>query len=579
MMSSRRAFTMRSLTVAALAGGAAWMPGRATAQSDTARGAQSWSGWSAYWENDSFVFLGGSDDAFTNGVRLAVGRDPSAPASRMDFLRNWLAARGAVLRRDSVPVDSSWSVVVGQNFFTPTEITTFTVDPADRPYAGLWYVGLRADLTERTEEEVVVDPMTGAVSTRPKGFQSLRQHSVELDVGVLGQGAGARAVQGAVHAAFSTHRIPKGWSHQINNWPALTALYMIRQRIGNEHVDVVPHAGVLAGTVQTYPFVGTTVRAGWHLTGFPAQLGRQTATNAAQRPDWEGGILAGVEGRYFAHNGFVQGPWRDDGPGIAVVRPVGDYRLGFWLRLQDWRLDYTFVRRSPEVDQSGPSYRLYDNYGSMSVSYQPDGRATSGSFVDCLVNGVLGRVLDDFILEAGIGPDLLADRSDGVVRTNTLHVAVGRALPGMLHDFDVAYELVGTGREMGPAAVPGGDHLDRLLINHLATLRWRPLGGRIKWGVFHVRVGLGSGTMELEATPDEPGDRATPCPTGMSPTGEGRRFCHRIETGIGALAGAGYSLDFGHDLGLNTDLSWNHVGSDDPFRFLALTLGFRWAPR
>ena len=361
--------------------------------------------------------------------------------------------------------------------------------------------------------------------------------------------------------------------------PALTLLYMMRQRIGTRYLDVTPHGGLLAGTVQTYPFAGATVRVGLNLLGFPAQIGRQTATAVELRPDWELGLVAGAEGRYFVHNGFVEGPWWDDDPGIEPVRPVGDYRVGLFVRLQDWRLDYTFVRRSPEVEEEGPSELLYDNYGSVSVSYEPGPGATPGSFVDRLMDDVLGTLLDDFILEAGLGTDLRSGAEDGVADTHGLHVAVGRALPGAFRDFDVAYELIGVGREFGPAPTPEGDHLDRFLVNHLATLRYRPRGGRLGPGVAHVRAGVGVSQMELEATPDLPGERTRPCPDGTAPSGTEGRTCHDVDLGTGTLVGAGYVLDFGHDLGLNLDLAWNRVDGEEPFEFVAWTLGFQWAPR
>lgn len=580
---SGRGSTARGLLVGALAT-LAVATAMLAVTADEGR-AQSWRGWNAYWENDSFVAAGSSDDAFTNGVRLAVGRDPNAADSWMDFLADWLDGHALFGRDPEQGSDATWSLVVGQNFFTPREITTYSVDPTDRPYAGLWYVGLRADRTERPAQEPILE---GELTqhdfdlnrfTRPTPFQSIRQHSLELDVGVLGQGAGGGEVQSAVHAAFSTHRIPKGWPHQMENAPAITGLYMIRQRIGTRNVDITPHGGLLAGTVQTYPFVGATVRVGMNLLGFPAQLGRQTATGVDLRPDWELGLVAGAEGRYFVHNGFVEGPWWDDDPGIEPVRPMGDYRLGLFLRLEDWRFDYTFVRRSPEVDEEGPSELLYDNYGSVSVSYQPGPDARPGSLVDRVMDDWLGTVFDDFILEAGMGTDLRDDDEDGVVGTHGLHVAVGRALPGRFHDLDVAYEMIGVGREFGPPPTPGGDHLDRFLVNHLFTLRYRPWGGRVGPGVAHVRAGIGRSQMELEATPDVPGERTRPCPPRMGPSGTQGRACHFVELGTGYLLGGGYALDFGHDLGLNLDLAWNQVDSDDPFEFLAWSLGFQWAPR
>jgi hypothetical protein len=101
--------------------------------------AQSWQGWNAYWENDSWVFVGGSDDAFTNGLRLALGRHPNANLPLADRLQEkWFPRQvwndaGERIRRTR---KANSAVLIGHNFFTPREITDYDVDPRDRPYAG-----------------------------------------------------------------------------------------------------------------------------------------------------------------------------------------------------------------------------------------------------------------------------------------------------------------------------------------------------------------------------------------------------------------------------------------------------------
>jgi hypothetical protein len=521
-------------------------------------------------------FLGGSDDAFTNGVRLAIGRDPNAAAdAKYDWLGRWLEGN-ALLGRQNRAADTFTSLVVGQNFFTPLEITDYEIDPTDRPYAGFTYLGVRADLTERAEfEPDPVDPN----ADRERPFQSQRQHAAEVNVGVIGPAAGAEPVQSSVHAVLRTHRIPKGWYTQIGTSLGVSGYYLVRQKIGWPFVDVVPHGGALLGTTQIYPFAGATVRVGWNMTGFPALIGRNTAIATSARPDWEVGLLAGGEGRYFLRNSFVQGTIFGGGDGVEAIRTVGEYRLGFWLRLLDWRLTYTMLRRSPEVAEVGPSERLYDSYGSISFAYEPGVQTPGSPRLDRVVNGWLGTVLDDFILEAGIGPDLYDGREPGVDETHGMHVAVGRALPGVVRDFDVALEVVGAGRELGPPPDPDGDHADRFLVNTLGTLRYRPLGGRLGPGEFHLRGGVGRAHAEMEITPGVPGERASPCPPGTALEGDDRRYCTRADEGTGYMVGAAYNLSWGRELGFNTDLSWNHLALEPAERFLALTFGFRWAPR
>lgn len=536
--------------------------------------AQSWQGWSAYWENDSFVLFGGSDDAFTNGVKLTVNRHPNAGANPwIDWLENWFGGHTPFGQGDS---DSTTSVAIGQNFFTPRVITDYDRDPTDRPYAGLAYVGLRADITERPRLVDSDNPEIDDPVLAPR--QSRSQQSLELNLGVIGPWAGADAVQSSVHAALRTHRIPKGWTHQFDNSLAVSALYSFRHLWRWKYLEVVPHFGGMVGTTQIYPYAGGTVRLGVNSSGFPSSIVRNTAVGVDGREDWELGIFGGLEGRYFLFNSFVEGPiW--GGEGISPERAAGDYRFGFWLRLRDWRLNYTFLRRSPEVAEPGPSEGLFDNYGSLSFSYEPATSLYESGFAYCLVECVFATLLEDFILEASVGADLLDGREEGVDGTHGMHVAVGRALWGKLSDFDVAYELVGVGREFGPPPIPDRDHSDRFLVNSLFTVRWRPWGGRLGPGDAHIRAGVGSGKVKFEVTPGVPGDRAGPCPTGTSFEPPDLRYCTTSESGTGYMLGAGYSLSWGRSLGFNTDIAWNVIDLMQERRFLALTWGLRWAPR
>jgi len=529
-----------------------------------------WHGWAAYWENDTWVPSNASDDAFTNGLRLVLGR-----ASGQDLPgTNWFQNSWPLQRKAKAHSTRS-SLVVGHNMFTPYEITDYVPDPNDRPFMGLFYLGARYDITE----------------SRSRGlFDSRLRHSLEFDLGVMGPAAGGHPVQSAVHSAITTHRIPKGWPAQVDNTLAVSAMYMAQWKLGTHFLDVIPHGGLLLGTVQTYPFAGLTARMGWNMSGFPAPLGRMTAARSTGRPDWEIGVLAGVEGRYFVHNAPVRGSMFDPGdPGIdGIVRGVGDYRAGFFLRLIDWRLSYTFVRRSPEV-AVGTSADDFDNYGSIEIAYEPrDVDDDVRPFLECLIDCVLSNAFDSFVLEAGIGDELWKDVEGGVRETHAMHVSVGRGLGGALDDFDLLFTIDGLGREFGPAATAGGDHFDRMLINKMLSVRYR-IPHKIGPGQFHIRLGAGWATMEYEATPPLAGPRTTPCvaPFQLYVGGEPgdpreKQYCIQTETGL-ALSGAlGYTYQgwpFDEVFGFNTEFALNRNDTDEARTSGVVTAGFRWTPR
>ena len=543
--------------------------------------AQTWAGWSFHWENDTWVLPDlGSDDAFTNGIRLVLGRDHSdniKVAGLGDFGKVW----ASLFTRDR-DYDVTSALAIGQNFFTPRSITEFEPDSTDRPYAGLTYVGWRYDATRRLR----------IVNQVPADKQHQVQHSIELDFGVLGQGAGARLLQAGVHSVITTHRIPKGWSSQIQNSFAASLFYMFRSRWANRlwgslQSDITFRSGGMLGTTQIYPMAGLTLRLGRGFSGFPGLLGRNTAVapreldTAQGRHTVELGVTGGVEGRYMAHNAFVEGAFGSRGnPGVAPERCLGELRLGLFLRILDVRLDYTYVRRSPEVAGEGPSKGAIDGYGSVSVAYEPGPETFDCGCIQDFFAETLPSWFSGFYLEVGFG-DEIGSGGAATYRKNVMRGAVGRHL---WKDLDIGFERSGVGREFNRPVTAGLDHQDRMLYLSAITLRYRPWGGRFGPFDLHFRGGRGfSATNEVELTPAATGVRTTPCPprfTLHQPTHSlNKSYCNRQENGRGWLAGAGLALrPVGAELGILLDVLIADVNAGIDSSFWGWTLGMRWTP-
>lgn len=309
------------------------------------RAGDTWGSWTATWENDSFAFFTGSDEYYTNGVRLTVARDPDA---RWDWARD-LGDEFGRLGWTGVDVpETSTSLVIGQNLYTPEIITTFDVNPLDRPYAAWLYGGLRVDVTGRDSPVV---------------------HAFEVDLGVIGPPALGRQTQTGVHTLRHS-RIPKGWSHQIPTALAISGLYDVRRRFGSSHADAVVGGGLVLGTVQVYPTAGATVRLGHHISGMPVALIAPTAQARPARSKFEIYGFAGFDGRAVLYNVFLDGNPVGGGPSVDSHVWVYDIRFGASVRLSTWRLTYTFVRRSEEfTPPPGRAEGLHD-FGSIAVSYE-----------------------------------------------------------------------------------------------------------------------------------------------------------------------------------------------------------------
>lgn len=187
-------------------------------------------------END---MLARTDRYYTNGIKLGVGL-PFAllqtPAA--EVLRSLDPDNGA---------DIHVGLFLGQNMYTPRDITIASPQPDDRPWAAWLYLG--------------------GVAQRARGN---RLDTVEFDLGVVGPAALGEPVQKAWHR-FVNVKQPQGWGNQGPSEPAFMLSYLQKRRFGtggNDNVDLVVHGGATLGTVMTLGRVGAMLRAGERLSGF-----------------------------------------------------------------------------------------------------------------------------------------------------------------------------------------------------------------------------------------------------------------------------------------------------------------------
>lgn len=307
-----------------------------------------WPGWSLQWENDAFAAFSGSDEYYTNGIRLTLLRHPNLNPPMVTAFRNAFCARFCPQADDI----TTFSAGLGQNFYTPEDITEPDPQPLDRPWAG-WLYG--AGIVQITSSDLKW------------------QHVFEFDVGVIGPAAGARFAQTEVHEIIDDDP-PEGWHNQLDNEPAINVMYLYNNRRGSDRADAIGHGGFSLGTLMAYINAGGTVRAGRNISAFPVTPIPATATPTAfgERAKYEYWAFAGVDGRLVGHNSFLDGSLFQDGPKISDREAfVYDLRVGFFVRRRSWSLTYTFFRRSEEfAPPFGRPDGLHD-VGSVTISFQP----------------------------------------------------------------------------------------------------------------------------------------------------------------------------------------------------------------
>jgi lipid A 3-O-deacylase len=293
--------------------------------------------WTLQWENDAFI-RAGDDDDYTNGIRLSVDVARALGWARL--------APGYKNCNEETPQAKPcrWTTLIfGQNFYTPRDITIETVQEDERPYAAWLYGGLVARIA------------------RPK-----RLTSVELQIGTTGKWALGEFIQSGVHSLpiIREHSPqPKGWAHEVKPVPGLVGVIaswddrqVFERTMGSPafvYADAIPYYRLSVGNVHTHAGAGAIVRLGYNLQRrWTDKIGPSigpTRTPAAGRAFFWNGFL-GVEGRAVAWNALLQHETYTPRRLEPIKRGVLDVEAGFAIGCRRLSGGFRWVSRSPEFN-------------------------------------------------------------------------------------------------------------------------------------------------------------------------------------------------------------------------------------
>ena len=292
-------------------------------------------------ENDLFF---GLDRDYTNGVQLAWMSEP-------DYAPQWAlkAARLLPFFPESGKVRSSYAI--GQNMYTPNDITDKDPPLDERPYAG-WLYGAIGIVVETGEKQL---------------------DQLQLQLGIVGPASLAEQTQKYVHEVVHSPD-PQGWDYQLKNEPGLVLTYqrswraLVSTEINGFSIDATPHIGGALGNIYTYANAGATMRFGWNLPndyGPPRiQPGLPGSGFFEQQDDIGLYFFAGLDARAVARNIFLDGnTWRDS-RSVDKEPLVADAQVGVALTIKSARLAFTHVFRSREYKGQTNG----DEFGAISLS-------------------------------------------------------------------------------------------------------------------------------------------------------------------------------------------------------------------
>lgn len=309
-----------------------------------------------YFENDLFS---DTDQNYTNGVKLSWVSPDLTGYAEDGRLPEWSLKYIRFLPFINEPgLERNIALSIGQNMYTPEDISEVELVEDDRPYAGWTYFGIA--FHSKNER---------------------RLDTIEVQLGIVGPESFAEETQKLVHELVDAKR-PKGWDNQLHNEPGLAMVYERRFRFLREEgvtgmgYDAIAHLGATVGNVYTYANTGMEVRLGWNIpTDFGTALirpaGDTSATVSARgfgprkKKRFSLHLYAGVSGRLVLRDIFLDGNTFTDSHSINKEYFVGDAYAGVSLAFARFKLAYTQVARSKEFEGQDDNH----SFGSIALSF------------------------------------------------------------------------------------------------------------------------------------------------------------------------------------------------------------------
>ncbi len=286
-----------------------------------------------------------SDRYYTQGLKLLyLGGDNDTPG--------WVKKTADAIPAWGIHVQADdFGYMLGQDIYTPVNLQASSLISTDRPYGGWLYTGVVLQ-RRGTVGDLAIPVM----------------EDFEVNLGITGRPSLAEAAQENFHRWFFPKNIPHGWHNQLKTEPGLLLKYQRLWRLtlndaSARYIDLIPHAGGEVGNIMVFGNLGGALRAGYNLPpDFGVQINDSPASATSgmsnRTPPFSAYLFGAVDGRYVAHNLFLDGNTFQGGPSVTRNPWVADIAVGGAIRLfKHLELDYTRVIRTPEFQgQNGIFY-------------------------------------------------------------------------------------------------------------------------------------------------------------------------------------------------------------------------------
>lgn len=321
---------------------------------EAAEGKEKSGAFSFYFENDCFAH---TDRYYTNGIKLSWISPDLTGYAESGTLPEWSLPFIRMLPFINEPgLQRNIGLSIGQNMYTPRDISHKDLIEDDRPYAGWGYFGI-------------------AFHSK----NNYRLDSMEIQLGMVGPASYTEQTQKFMHRLVGDQR-PEGWDNQIKNEPGIAIVYERKWRlfktgvVGGPGFDIIPHLGGVLGNVHTYANVGMEVRLGWNIPmDFGTSIIRPAGDTNAQvcvqdarcsgDHGWGLNLFASIDGRTVLRDIFLDGNTFRESHSVDKNYFVADLAVGISLIIQRFKISYAMVLRTKEFkgqedDQSFGSITL-----------------------------------------------------------------------------------------------------------------------------------------------------------------------------------------------------------------------------
>jgi hypothetical protein len=293
-----------------------------------------------FFENDLF---GNTDKYYTNAVQLTWLSKDLEEYSKDVRLPEWSLPliRMAPFVNDP---DSMHNVglILGQQIYTPSDISTPALLVDDRPYAGFLYAGLALHSKTATQLD-----------------------TIELVAGMIGPSALGEEAQNTVHQLRDLQQA-EGWDNQLRDEPAIRLSWQRKWRAW-EHTadcclgaDLIPFAGTTVGNVLTAANAGAEFRFGYRLPrDFGSDVIRPGAGVSVPEPSgpqltpWGRfglHLFAAAQVQAVARNIFLDGNTWKDSHSVDKHPLVAQVSAGLALTFERLKVTYRHMLRTKEFE-------------------------------------------------------------------------------------------------------------------------------------------------------------------------------------------------------------------------------------